>query len=101
MVHLFEALMLVCFGLSWPFNIAKSIRSKTARGKSIQFEILIITGYVCGLIGKLLSGDMSYVLYFYVADILMVSIDLVLTIGNTKRDKEQDRLAASGSLPKS
>ena len=29
-VHVLEAGMLVCFGISWPFNIAKSIRSRTA-----------------------------------------------------------------------
>ena len=35
----FEILMLVCFGLSWPFNIAKSWKSRTAKGKSLIFEI--------------------------------------------------------------
>ena len=51
--------MLVCFGLSWPFNIAKSLRSRTARGKSIAFEVLIILGYLFGLIGKFILGDLS------------------------------------------
>lgn len=43
-VHVLEAGMLVCFGISWPFNIAKSLRSRTAKGKSVAFELLIIAG---------------------------------------------------------
>ena len=31
MAQVFEMIMLICFGLSWPFNIAKSIRSRTAK----------------------------------------------------------------------
>ena len=35
MVQVFEMIMLVCFGLSWPCNITKSLRSRTAKGKSV------------------------------------------------------------------
>ena len=30
MGEIFETMMLVCFGVSWPLNIAKSYRSRTA-----------------------------------------------------------------------
>ena len=90
MAHLLETAMLICFGLSWPFNIAKSVRSRTAKGKSVVFEILIITGYLCGLIGKFILGDLSYVMIFYIADILMVSADLVLTLRNRRLDRERN-----------
>lgn len=90
MVHVLEAGMLICFGLSWPFNISKSLRSRTAKGKSVVFEILIIVGYLCGLTGKLLTGDVSYVVFFYIADILMVATDLVLTLRNRRLDRERD-----------
>ena len=89
-VHVLEAGMLVCFGLSWPFNIAKSLRSRTARGKSIAFEVLIILGYLFGLIGKFILGDLSYVVFFYIADILMVATDLGLTLRNRRLDRERD-----------
>ena len=89
-VHIFETIMLICFGLSWPFNIYKSLRSRTARGKSIQFEILIILGYCFGLAGKFISGDISYVVAVYILDILMVSCDLVLTLRNRRLDREAD-----------
>lgn len=82
--------MLVCFGISWPFNIAKSIRSRTAKGKSVAFELLIIAGYLCGLVGKFILGNLSYVVFFYIADILMVAADLVLTLRNRRLDRERD-----------
>ena len=87
-VHVLEAGMLVCFGISWPFNIAKSIRSRTAKGKSVAFELLIIAGYLCGLVGKLILGNLSYVVFFYIADILMVAADL---------DRKSTRLNSSHS----
>ena len=90
MVHILEAGMLVCFGRSWPFIIAKSLRSRTARGKSIAFEVLIILGYLFGLIGKFILGDLSYVVFFYIADILMVATDLGLTLRNRRLDRERD-----------
>lgn len=84
--------MLVCFGISWPFNIAKSLRSRTAKGKSVAFELLIIAGYLCGLVGKIILGNLSYVVFFYIADILMVAADLVLTLRNRRLDRERDKV---------
>ncbi|MBQ0038640.1 MAG: hypothetical protein KBS74_08235 [Clostridiales bacterium] len=84
--------MLICFGLSWPFNITKSIRSRTAKGKSVLFEFMIIVGYLFGVAGKLISGNINYVLAFYALDILLVSTDLVLTFRNRKLDRERERV---------
>ena len=91
MAQVFEMIMLICFGLSWPFNIAKSIRSHTARGKSALFEVCIIIGYACGLAGKVISGNVTYVTAFYVLDIAMVSVDLALTCRNRKLDRMRER----------
>ena len=44
-----EIAMLCLFGCSWPFNIAKSLRAKTAKGKSVVFELLVLVGYFIGL----------------------------------------------------
>ena len=41
--QVFEMIMLICFGLSWPFNITKSVRSRTAKGKSLWFEAVSYT----------------------------------------------------------
>ena len=93
MAQFLEVMMLICFGLSWPFNIMKSWKSRTARGKSLLFECCVIVGYCCGLAGKILSGNITYVVAVYVLDILMVSTDLVLTIRNVFLDRGVDRKA--------
>ena len=87
MAQVFETIMLLCFGASWPFNIAKSLRSRTAKGKSIYFEVCIIVGYICGVIGKFIGGNITYVIAVYLLDICMVSIDLVLTLRNRRLDR--------------
>lgn len=93
MAQILETMMLVCFGLSWPFNIMKSYRSRTAKGKSLLFEVLVIIGYFCGITGKFLSGNVTYVVIVYVLDILMVATDLILTIRNRILDRRAERKA--------
>ncbi|MBR3704668.1 MAG: hypothetical protein IKM11_04195 [Oscillospiraceae bacterium] len=83
--------MLICFGLSWPFNIAKSLRSKTAKGKSMGFQVVVIVGYLMGLTGKFISGNVTYVAVVYVLDILMVSFDLAVTMRNHRLDKQREK----------
>lgn len=94
-VQLCEIGMLVAFGFSWPFNIAKSIRSRTAKGKSLLFELVVIFGYLVGLTGKIITynrtGVLAYSVWFYIADIVMVLIDVCLYIRNTRLDKKRDR----------
>ena len=91
MAQIFETGMLICFGLSWPFNIAKSLRSGTAKGKSMLFEIVVIVGYLMGLTGKFVSGNVTYVAVVYVLDILMVSCDFIITLRNHRLDKLRDK----------
>lgn len=86
-----EAAMLVCFGSSWPFSIAKALRTKTVKGKSPVFLTLIILGYVFG-IGKMVClytaardaaapGEavaMPWLIWFYAGLIVLVSTDAIL-----------------------
>ena len=95
MAQLFETIMLVCFGLSWPFNIAKSLRSGTAKGKSLQFEICIVIGYLFGIAGKFIGGNVTYVLVVYVPDVLMVCTDIVLTCRNRRLDRLAEEKGAA------
>ncbi|MBO4406057.1 MAG: hypothetical protein J5849_00015 [Clostridia bacterium] len=90
MPEFLEACMVVAFGISWPLNILKSIRSRTAKGKSLLFLIFIWIGYVAGIASKLISGNVTYVFFFYVLNLLMVSFDLILYF----RNKRLDRLAS-------
>ena len=76
-------------------NISKSIRSRTAKGKSLLFELVVIFGYLVGLTGKLITynrtGVLAYSVWFYIADIIMVLIDVCLYIRNTGLDRRRDR----------
>ena len=94
MPQFFEAAMIICFGLSWPFSVLKSWRSRTTKGKSLLFEVLVLVGYLCGISGKLITHNVTYVLIFYVINAVMVSTDLCLYFRNSKLDK----LAASTGL---
>jgi len=75
--HIFETIMLVCFGSSWPFAIIKTIRSKTVEGKSIVFIILIFTGYCSGVVSKVI-GEFDHVIWLYIVNGLMVFTEIVL-----------------------
>jgi hypothetical protein len=93
-VQLCEIGMLILFGFSWPFNIMKSWRSQTAKGKSVMFEFIVVAGYVLGVIGKFITfsqtGTLAYSTWFYFADIFMVMIDIVLYFRNVRLDAARD-----------
>ena len=89
MIPVFEIIMLACFGLSWPISVYKSLTSHSTKGKSVVFIIAIIIGYLSGIIGKILSHQITYVLVLYIINLLMVSIDLVLFFINRKREALQ------------
>lgn len=77
-----ETLMLLCFGIAWPVSIVKSIRSKTAKGKSLPFLFIILSGYFCGVSSKILTGEMYAAFAVYLVNMLMVSADIVLWFRN-------------------
>jgi len=83
----FEMLMVLCFGFSWPFAVAKSYQSKTTNGKSLFFISLIWIGYVCGIAGKIITNNITYVFIFYVINLIMVSADIVIYFRNRNYDK--------------
>ena len=93
MAQLFEVLMIVCFGISWPFNIAKSWKARTAKGKSLVFEVCILVGYFCGIAGKFITGNITYVLIAYLLNVLMVGVDILLTLRNMALDSIAERKA--------
>ncbi|OQB53621.1 MAG: hypothetical protein BWX97_00334 [Firmicutes bacterium ADurb.Bin146] len=86
MAQILEAGMVICFGISWPVNIAKSIKSKTAKGKSLVFLFFVLLGYICAVCGKIISDNISWVFWFYVVNMIMVSLDIFMYFINKKRD---------------
>ncbi|ERJ12988.1 hypothetical protein [Haloplasma contractile] len=81
MNSLFEAIMLICFGLAWPTSIYKSIKSKSTQGKSVVFLYVILIGYISGVTHKFID-NLDYVIILYFTNAIMVSIDIVLYYRN-------------------
>ena len=84
-----ETVMLVCFGFSWPLNVIKAYRAKTAKGTSLPFILLIITGYIAGISAKLISGQINYVLIAYILNLAIVSLNLIVYFRNVSLDKKR------------
>ncbi len=94
MSELFEIIMILSFGASWPFNVVKSYKARTAKGKSPIFMLLIIFGYIAGIASKFLNeaymaafAEKWYVLFFYFLNLIMVGADLALYLRNRRLDR--------------
>ena len=91
MSEIFEILMIVLFGVSWPMNVIKSYKVRTAKGKSLAFLLLIFIGYIFGIVSKLLAPSFKwYVMFFYVLNLLMVGMDLILYFRNLNFDRRKE-----------
>ena len=88
-MSVFEIGMLACFGAAWPMNIMKSYRSRTAAGRSMTFQWAIIIGYLCGITHKILYSN-DIVMYMYVLNLVMVSIDTALYYRNRRLGRERE-----------
>ncbi|MBQ9106365.1 MAG: hypothetical protein IJY56_00575 [Clostridia bacterium] len=89
MGSILETVMLVCFGFSWPLNVIKAYRAKTAKGTSLPFILLIITGYIAGIAAKLISGQINYVLIAYILNLAIVSLNVIVYFRNVSLDKKR------------
>ena len=92
MQQVFELVMLICFGLSWPISVYKSLTSHSTQGKSLVFMIAIVIGYMSGIAGKILGGKINYVLIMYCFNLAVVSFDLILFFANCRREKRSVQL---------
>lgn len=76
-MSIFEAGMMVCFGISWPLAAYKTYKAKCVHGKSFAFSCLILTGYICGIIHKLFYYN-DWVLWLYLINMFFLLVDMVL-----------------------
>ena len=81
--QILEALMLLCFGLAWPFSIFKMWRVRRTDGKSPVFVTVVLCGYLAGLAAKLLASSHAGVApppicLLYSFNALLVSVDLIV-----------------------
>ena len=93
MAQLLEAIMMICFGLSWPMALVKNIRAKSAKGMSLPFILLIISGYVAGTIAKIISDNITYVLIVYLLNLTIVTMNLMVYFYNRRLDKKNELAA--------
>ncbi|NMA85218.1 MAG: hypothetical protein GX962_15295 [Epulopiscium sp.] len=84
-MSIFEVIMLLCFGAAWPFSIYKSYKSKSTAGKSLVFLVILLTGYVAGILHKAFYSY-DQVIYLYILNFCMVSVDTLLYIRNLKQE---------------
>ena len=87
-----EVVMLVLFGISWPFNLIKSIKTKSTKGKSLLFLVLIDLGYVAGITSKFFSETFVWstdwwVFMIYIINFMFVTTDLIMYFINSGREK--------------
>lgn len=94
-MEILEAVMVICFGLSWPLSIIKSYKARTAKGKSLFFLMFIFIGYLCGIGWKMIAYSngygFSYPTVFYFINLFMVGTDIALYFRNKKIDLKNEK----------
>lgn len=97
-VSLMEMMMVLCFGISWPLNIIKAWKARTAKGTSILFYSFVWVGYAFALVGKFTAIEANapqpwyvtvhwYVLVFYILNLLMVTCGILIYFRNIVLDR--------------
>ena len=87
---LLEIGMLVCFMAAWPMSTVKLWRSRTAKGVSLGFMVVIEIGYACGMASKFASGNVSYVIFFYAFNFSLVALNIAIYLRNLRYDAERE-----------
>ncbi len=101
-ISIMETMMVILFGISWPINIIKAWKAKTAKGTSVLFYSFIWLGYIFALIGKfaLISEHAPapwyetvhwYVMFFYFLNILMVTVGILIYFRNSIIDSKNSK----------
>ncbi len=87
-MSIFEIIMLLCFGFAWPTSIYRSYKARSNRGKSIEFLIIILIGYMSGILHKFFYAY-DFVIFLYAINLVMVAIDLFLYFRNKRLEESQ------------
>ena len=80
-MSIFEIVMLICFGAAWPFSIYKSWKTRQVAGKSLPFLLVILVGYVSGILHKAIYRY-DAVIFLYGLNAVMVAVDIALYLRN-------------------
>lgn len=87
MADFLEALMMVCFGLSWPMNVRRNWLARSAKAMSLGFFIMICCGYVCGILARVMTDRVNYVIVVYLINLFMVGSNIPIYFRNQRLDK--------------
>lgn len=89
LVHtaIFEFIMLACFGISWPFSVYKSWKSRSCSGKSVIFLWLVFIGYLSGIVHKVVVNP-NWVIWLYMINSVLVFADIVLYYRNQHLERQ-------------
>lgn len=82
---IFEAVMILCWGVSWPAAIRKTWKTRSVEGVSAIFLWLVFIGYVSGILFKVFEarteGFINPVIILYLFNFFMVAAELILFCG--------------------
>ena len=87
-MSIFEAIMLVCFGISWFASVHKSMKARTSAGKSLLFLVIVLVGYAAGITHKVLY-NFDMVILIYILNTFMVILDIRLYFINQRFDRHK------------
>lgn len=86
-MSIFEIIMLLCFGVSWPISIHKTFTLRSTKGKSLMFSCVAMAGYVAGILHKIFyQPDLVIILYIF--NLLMIITDIILFYRNLRIEKK-------------
>lgn len=90
-MSIFEIIMLISFGAAWPFSIYRSYTSRSIAGKSPFFILVIMIGYVSGILNKIFY-DFDGVIYLYALNLAMSTADFLLYVRNYNILKNEQKI---------
>lgn len=91
---IFEVVMLLCFAAAWPMNIYRAYQARSAIGTSLPFMVVVEIGYFAGIANKIVNDDINYVVAFYVFNITLVMMGILIYFRNRAIDKSKGRTRA-------
>jgi len=92
MSEILEIIMVLCFGISWPMNLMRAYRARTAKGLSLGFYCLVFFGYMCGIASKLMQPVFKwYVMFFYVLNSILVGMAIIVYFRNRRIDRQAEK----------
>lgn len=84
-----EAFMLLCFASAWPASIHKSWVSRTRKGKSLTFMLIILLGYLAGITRVAIRENWDFIIFPYALNTILVLTDLLLYYRNYRIDEKR------------